>query len=333
MPEFRRDPITGRSVIIAAGRSKRPRQHGARNAQAHGELCPFCAGNEAMTPPEVWALRENDSHGDKPGWTVRVVPNKYPALENHGALAAKKDAFYESLNGLGVHEVIIESPDHEINNMGALSIDQCTAILRAYRARMRALGDDSRWSYLLLYKNHGERAGATLEHVHSQLIALPVMPQSAADELNRTEKHYDSTGHCISCEIVQREVERGERLVSQSEKFIALCPFAPRFGYEAWILPKNHVAAFEQSTDEDIAALAQFLKDFILRLNRALDQPAFNYVICSKPPHQSATRYYHWRIEIMPQIARAAGFEWGSGMYMNAVAPEEAARLLRDAAL
>jgi UDPglucose--hexose-1-phosphate uridylyltransferase len=165
------------------------------------------------------------------------------------------------------------------------------------------------------------------------LIVLPIVPQSAADELTSAKKHYDSTGHCIFCEIVQREVERGERLVSQSDKFIAFCPFAPRFGHEAWILPKNHVAAFEQSTDEDIAALAQFLRDFISRLNRALGQPPFNYVIYSKPPHKNASRYYHWRIEILPQIARAAGFEWGSGMYMNSIAPEEAARLLRDAAL
>jgi len=263
---------------------------------------------------------------------VRVVPNKYPALEDNGASTAKKDSFYESLNGLGIHEVIIESPDHEIN-MGALNIDQCTDILRAYRARMRVLGGDPRWRYLLLYKNQGERAGATLEHLHSQLIALPIVPQSAADELTRAKKHYDSTAHCIFCEIVQREVNCGERLVSQSDKFIAFCPFAPRFSYEAWILPKNHVAAFEQSTDEDITALAQFLRDFISRLNRALDRPPFNYVIYSKPPHQSTTRYYHWRIEILPQIARAAGFEWGSGMYMNSVAPEEAARLLHDAAL
>jgi len=332
MPEFRWDPITGRSVIIAAGRSKRPRLHGAGNGQARGEPCPFCPGNEALTPPEIWALREHHSAADKPGWTVRVVPNKYPALEDHGALTVKRDSFYESLNGLGIHEVIIESPDHEIN-MGALNIDQCADILRAYRARMRAVGDDPRWRYLLLYKNQGERAGATLEHVHSQLIVLPIVPQSAADELTSAKKHYDSTGHCIFCEIVQREVERGERLVSQSDKFIAFCPFAPRFSYEAWILPKNHVAAFEQSTDEDIAALAQFVRDFISRLNRALDRPPFNYVIYSKPPHQSTTRYYHWRIEILPQIARAAGFEWGSGMYMNSVAPEEAARLLRDAAL
>ena len=205
MPEFRWDPITGRSGIIAAARSKRPRQHGAGNGPAHGEPCPFCPGNEALTPPEVWALRENHSDADRPGWTVRVVPNKYPALEDNGASTVKKDSFYESLNGLGIHEVIIESPDHEIN-MGALNIDQCTDILRAYRARMRVLGGDPRWRYLLLYKNQGERAGATLEHVHSQLIALPIVPQSAADELTRAKKHYDSTAHCIFCEIVQREV-------------------------------------------------------------------------------------------------------------------------------
>ena len=193
MPEFRWDPITGRSVIIAAARSKRPRQHGAGNQQAQGEPCPFCPGNEALTPPEVWALRKKDSHADKPGWTVRVVPNKYPALEDQGALTVKKDSFYESLNGLGIHEVIIESPDHEIN-MGTLDIDQYADILRAYRARMRALGDDPRWRYLLLYKNQGERAGATLEHVHSQLIALPIVPPLADDELTRAKNTMTQRG-------------------------------------------------------------------------------------------------------------------------------------------
>lgn len=232
-----------------------------------------------MTPPEIRAHREeNNTQPDTPGWSVRVVPNKYPALENNSNWGKRKSGIYESREGLGVHEVIIESPDHVVN-MGTLSVEQFTEILLAYRERMRKLQTDPRWRYLLIYKNQGARAGATLEHIHSQLLALPAVPQEAADEINGAKKHYDSTGRCVYCEIGQWESERGERLVSQSEKFIALCPFAPRFGYETWILPKHHTAAFEQSTEEDILALAHVLRDFIGKLNRALDNPPFNYVL------------------------------------------------------
>jgi UDPglucose--hexose-1-phosphate uridylyltransferase len=332
MSEFRQDPITGRWVIIASERSKRPRHDRRPDNQSHSGPCPFCAGNEAMTPPEIWAHRENNTQPDTPGWSVRVVPNKYPALASGGWWSDGEDGLYKSQGGFGTHEVIIESPDHVVD-MGALSVEQFTKILRTYQERLRELQTDPRWRYLLLYKNHGTRAGATLEHIHSQLIALPAVPKEAADELNGAKKHFQSTGRCIYCEIIQREGERHERLVSQSEHFIAVCPFAPRFGYETWILPKNHAASFEQSTGEDIAALAHALSGLVSRLNRALNNPPFNYVIHSSPPQQAAMPYYHWHIEIMPQLTRAAGFEWGSGVYMNSIAPEDAARLLRDAVL
>ena len=334
MPQFRKDPVADRWVIIASERAQRPGHHrgDGDRARASAAPCPFCAGNEAMTPPEVWAQRENNTLADAPGWQVRVVPNKYPALENKGNWIPVKNGIYESSNGLGVHEVIIESPDHAIN-MGTLGLDQFAKVLRAYRERMRALRADSRWRYLMLYKNQGEPAGATLEHVHSQLVALPSVPREAADELNGTEKHYDSTGSCVYCDIVQREVESGERLVSNTERFVALCPFAPRFGYEIWILPKNHAAAFEQNTEEDILALAHALKDSIARLNHVLNDPPFNYVIHSAPSPELARPHYHWHIEIMPQLTRAAGFEWGSGTFMNSIAPEDAAGSLRNATI
>ncbi len=217
--------------------------------------------------------------------------------------------------------------------MGTLGLDQFAKILRAYRERMRALRGDPRWRYLMLYKNQGERAGATLEHVHSQLVALPCVPREVIDELNNTKKHFDSTGGCVYCAIVQREIDCGERLVSDTERCVALCPFAPRFGYEIWILPKNHAATFEQNTEEDIVALAHTLKDSISRLNRVLDNPPFSYVIHSAPAQELATPHHHWHIEIMPQVTRAAGFEWGSGMFMNSIAPEDAAQLLRDATI
>jgi UDPglucose--hexose-1-phosphate uridylyltransferase len=332
MPEFRKDPITGRWVIIASERAKRPRHLSQDSAAAESLQCPFCAGNEAMTPPEIWSLRLNSTRANAPGWRVRVVPNKYPALEDLGEWRMNSKGIYQSTNGVGAHEVIIESASHRIN-MGTLSEEQFADVLRAYRERMRVLRNNPRWRYLLVYKNQGEHAGATLEHIHSQLIALPMIPRQAIDELDSAKRHFESTGRCIYCDIVQCEVERGERLVLDSERFVALCPFAPRFAYETWILPKNHEAAFEQSLDDDILAAARSLRDVILRLNRALDDPPFNYFIHSIPIRDAEPTHYHWHIEILPQLTRAAGFEWGSGVHMNSVAPEDAARLLRDAPL
>jgi UDPglucose--hexose-1-phosphate uridylyltransferase len=332
MSELRKDPFTGRSVIIAPERDKRPRQLGARNHLAQCEPCPFCAGNEAMTPPEVWALREKNTRPNSPGWRVRVVPNKYPALEDGSTWTGRQAGIYESWNGLGVHQVIIESPDHLVNP-GMLSEEQFADILSAYRDRMRDLQRDSRWDYLLLYKNQGNLAGATLQHVHSQLVALPFVPTQAIDELRGTKTHHQLTGRCLYCDIIQQELAQRERLVTATDNLVAFCPFASRFAYETWILPKHHQAAFVESSEADILALADVLRDVIRRLNGALEDPPFNYFIHSAPVHETASAHFHWHIEILPQLARAAGFEWGSGSHMNSVAPEDAARLLRVVAL
>ena len=329
MPEFRKDPVTGRWVILAPEREKRPRRLGEMNDAACSESCPFCAGNEAMTPPEVMAYRNEPVPANSPGWSVRVVSNKYPALVDFDARIFAADPIYESRHALGVHEVIIESPDHVVN-MGALGVEQVSQILRAYRERMRELTKDLRWRYILLYKNHGDRAGATFEHIHSQLITLPAVPELANGELSGAKRHYESTGRCIYCEMIERELRQRERVVLNSTHFVAFCPFAPRFAYEIWILPKHHAAAFEQSSDEDILSLASTLRELIAKLNQALDNPPFNYLIHSIPPRETQSAHYHWHMEILPQVARAAGFEWGSGMHINSVTPEDAARLLRD---
>ena len=332
MAEFRQDPLTGRWVIIAPGRAGRPHQIAAPNTSTFHEDCPFCAGNETMTPPEVWALRTTDGEADTPGWRVRVVANKYPALDPRGAETDRSDGLHRATAALGVHEVIIESPDHA-TNLTALDAEHFANILFAYRARWRALTQDRRWRYLMIYKNQGDRAGATLEHVHSQLIALPQVPPQAADELNGAKRHFGVTGRCVFCDIIRREAEQGERLVAESKDFVALCPFAPRFGFETWILPRQHRAAFEDISDRNLVAFGEILREFILRLNRLFDNAPFNYLLHSAPLEDHAAEHYHWHLEILPQLTRAAGFEWGSGMHMNSVAPEEAARLLRGAAV
>lgn len=332
MAEFRQDPLTGRWVIIAPGRAARPHQIAAPNSSTIHEACPFCVGNETMTPPEVWALRTPESEVNTPGWRVRVVANKYPALDPRGVEADRSDGLYRSTAALGVHEVIIESPDHA-TNLTALDGEHFANILFAYRARWRALTLGRRWRYLMIYKNQGDRAGATLEHVHSQLIALPQVPPQAAEELKGAKQHFGVTGRCVFCDIIRREAEQGERLVVESNDFVALCPFAPRFGFETWILPRQHCAAFEDISDRNLVAFGEILREFILRLNRLFDNAPFNYLLHSAPLEDHAAEHYHWHLEILPQLTRAAGFEWGSGMHMNSVAPEEAARLLRGAAV
>ncbi len=332
MGEFRRDPITGRSVIIAAERAQRPRQFGAAKNPSQEEPCPFCAGNEAMTPPEVWAFRAHDSQINRPGWRVRVVPNKYPALENRGPWQGSNENFYQSQPGLGVHEVIIECPEH-VTDMAELADGQFADILRAYSERLGALRGDPRWRYLLIYKNQGDRAGATFEHLHSQLIALPSVPREALDEIAGAKAHFATSGRCIYCEIIERDRVDGKRVIFAHDKFIALCPFAPRFAFETWILPRAHEADFAECSEQELWDCAQALRETIRRLNRALDNPPFNYFIHSQPTDGSALDSYHWHLEILPQLSRAAGFELGSGSNINAVAPEAAAKLLRDVVL
>ncbi|HKY09866.1 MAG TPA: galactose-1-phosphate uridylyltransferase [Candidatus Binatia bacterium] len=330
MSEFRQDPITGRWVIIAPERATRPRHIDIPPAPPPARSCPFCAGHEAMTPPEVWAERGAENKANAPGWRLRIVPNKYPAVVNDSAQSERNEGLYRSMSGAGVHEVIIESPEHVVH-IAALSAGQLAAILRAYRARLRELKKDPRWRFLMVYKNQGERAGATFEHIHSQLIALPYVPFEARCEIDGARRHFEDTGRCIYCDVIRRESEHLERLVLESARFVALCPFAPRFGYETWILPKRHAPSFEESSDDDLAALAECVRAIIVKLNRILPAAPFNFVIHSAPNEIPAATQYHWHMEILPQVARPAGFEWGTGVHMNSVAPEEAARSLRDA--
>ena len=292
------------------------------------EACPFCAGNEAFTPPEVWADRDPKTLADTPGWSIRVVPNKYPAVEDCSGWSRDEEGLYLSWSGFGVHEVIVETPEHVLD-IASLSTVKFGKILHAYRARLRVWQNDPRWSYVFIYKNQGERAGATIEHIHSQLIALPLLPDEIRAEMEGLRGHFEATGQCLYCELVKREAG-SSRLVLESGGFIAFCPFAPRFGYEIWVLPKIHASSLAQSSDREIAALAVLLRTLIAKLNLVQANAPFNYVIHSAPAGGVAANY-HWQIKILPQFSRAAGFEWGSGIHMNPVSPEAAARVLRDA--
>jgi UDPglucose--hexose-1-phosphate uridylyltransferase len=285
-----------------------------------------------MTPPEVLAYGRDPNQIQRPGWTVRVVPNKYPALVSDGSRSEFTDGIYESMNGLGVHEVIIESPNH-IENMAMLSEDQIEQVLLAYRERMLHLRRDKRWRYILLYKNQGIAAGATLPHVHSQLIALPWVPKEVAQEITGAQGYWESTGDCLYCEMIRREIHDRKRIVAEHDRCVVLCPYASRFSYETWILPRKHLATLDASRQEDFAELSRVLRQTLIRLNRQLTNPPFNYTIHSSPLGETAHGFYHWHMEIMPKLTQVAAFELGSGSYINPVAPEDAARRLREVAL
>ncbi len=329
MPELRKDPVVGRWVIIASERSDRPLSFKPAKLETTGELCPFCSGHEDDTPPEVYAVRNPGSLKDSPGWEVRVVPNKFPALKIEGDLEKRGFGIYDRMNGIGAHEVIIESASHT-TEFSDLSPDHICAVLDAYRSRMIDLKKDSRFQYIQIFKNHGEPAGATLEHPHAQLIATPILPRRIVDELRGAEFHYSHRDRCIFCDMVQQEINFRERIVAQTEHHLAFSPFAPRFPFETWILPRQHEAAFEQCSLGSFDDLALILKETIIRINLALNRPAYNFVLHTAPIGMEKSAYYHWHFEVMPKLTKVAGFEWGTGFYINPTPPEEAAAALRN---
>jgi UDPglucose--hexose-1-phosphate uridylyltransferase len=332
LPELRKDPIVGRWVIIATDRAKRPTDFIRERVQIRGSgFCPFCYGNESKTPPEILAYRPDGSQRDTPGWSLRVVPNKFPALGIEGTLNRQGEGLYDKMNGIGAHEVIIETPDHR-TTMANLPASQIESVLWAYRDRILDLKKDTRLKYMLIFKNFGDAAGASLEHTHSQLIALPVVPKRVQEEVIGSRDYYGYKERCVFCDMIRQEASSGVRLVAENERFFALCPFAPRFPFELWIVPKEHQSSFEESSRSDYQHLATLLKDMLGRLEAVLDHPAYNYIIHTSPVPDGVNDYYHWHLEIMPKLTKLAGFEWGTGFYINPTPPEEAAKFLREAA-
>ena len=331
MPELRKDPIVGRWVIIATDRARRPTDFIRERVQIRGSgFCPFCYGNESKTPPEVLAYRSDGSQPNKAGWTLRVVPNKFPALGIEGTLNRQGEGLYDKMNGIGAHEVIIETPEHR-TTMAALPAEQIESVLWAYRDRIVDLKKDTRFKYMLIFKNFGDAAGASLEHTHSQLIALPVVPKRVQEEVTGARDYYAYKERCLFCDMIRQEFSSGVRLVAENEKFFALCPFAPRFPFELWIVPKDHQSSFEESSRTEFRHLAALLKDMLGRLEAVLDHPAYNYIIHTSPVPDGVNDYYHWHLEIMPKLTKVAGFEWGTGFYINPTSPEESAKFLREA--
>ncbi len=331
MPELRKDPVTGRWVIISTERRKRPSDFRIERAARLGvEYCPFCPGHEELTPPEVLAYRSNGSGRNGPGWDLRVIPNKYPALQVEGNLDREGEGLFDRMNGIGAHEVIIESADHT-KTLATMTDGEVERVLWAFRERVQDLKNDRRFRYILIFKNHGAAAGATLEHPHSQLIALPIIPDFVREEIEGARRHFEAKERCVFCDIVRQEVASGKRVIAENAEMVAIAPYAPRFPFETWILPRRHGARFEDAPRSEYEALARLLRSLLQRMNRALELPAYNMIVHSSPFSQETGDYYHWHIEIIPKLTKVAGFEWGTGFYINPTSPEEAARVLREA--
>jgi UDPglucose--hexose-1-phosphate uridylyltransferase len=331
MPQLRKDLTSRTWVIIANERGKRPHDFKVATDEKKGESnCPFCPGHEQETPPEVLALGREEQAPDTPGWSVRVVPNKFPALSGEADDPSFQDGPLVQKTGIGAHEVIVESADHN-STFGTHSQEQMERILSAMIARIKELRLDARLQYVQLFKNAGRKAGASLEHTHCQLVATPIIPPTVEEELQCGHFYYEQHKSCVWCEILNKAQEHG-RIVEASGHFAVLCPFASRVPYQVLILPTRHDGEFDSLTPEEIKDLSGILKRTVQRLEVAFNYPPYNLQWHISPLQGPGhyDQYFHWHLELLPRLTIAAGFELGSGIYINPTAPELAAQELRE---
>ena len=340
MPQLRKDPIIGRWVIIATERAKRPGDFGITpQKDESAKECPFCEGREHNTPKEIYAIRKHNTQPNTSGWDVRVVPSVSPILKIEGNVMNRHGVgVYDVVDGIGAHEIIIESPQH-IANISELGVEHINKIINTYIARIKDLGNDKRLKYVLVFKNFGlEAGGGDINHTRSQIIATPINPKRVKEELVGARRYFEFKERCIFCDMIKQELKDGIRVVAEIDGFVVLSPFASRFPFEVWILPKRHSCDFYHIQEDEIKKLANVLKTVLSKLSKALNDPPYNYVIHTAPFRnitktgywRSIDQDYHWHIEITPRLTHVAGFEWGTGFYINPTPPEDAAKFLRE---
>lgn len=296
-----------------------------------GRICPFCTGYETKTPPEVLAVRDG-SGTNQPGWSLRVVPNKFPVLGIEGALNRQGEGMFDKMDGVGAHEVVVETSVHT-DSLASMPEKQVERVMWAFRERILDLKKDRRLRYILLFKNYGSAAGATLDHPHSQLIALPVVPKRVQEEIDGAKRYFAFKERCIFCDMIRQESKDHTRVVTETDRFIVIEPWASRFPFETWILPRRHQSHFEEQDQNDLQNLAWVLRSTLRKLDRVLEATPYNFVVHTAPVQEAANEHFHWHIELMPKLTKVAGFEWGTGFYTNPTPPEESAKFLREAGL
>ncbi len=334
LPELRKDLITGEWVIIATERAKRPDKFkgtpSGANIKTSTESCPFCYGNESMTPKEVFTICS--SRQRKPntkGWQVRVVPNKFPALLSNLPLESSKVGIYDVMNGFGVHEVIIVSPKH-IHSIAELKLGEFELMVNSYVNRMRSLRNDERIKSIIIMHNQGKEAGASLDHIHSQLFALPLIPPVLGKELSGTLGYFNSNNSCAMCDILKFESREDKRVVFEDKNFMVIEPFASSSPYETWIVPKKHSPSFESLEAEEISSFSYCLEVVMDFFYSDLNNPPFNYYIHTSPTFIDTSKYFHWHLELFPKLTIKAGFEMGTGVNINITRPEFTAEFMKE---
>jgi len=339
MAEFRHDPVHRRWVIVTVDRKRGPNDFEIPERVPDEGFCPFCEGQESKTPPEVYAVRSG-SNPDRPGWKVRVFPNKYPALTGQSEKIERgAHGIYDWINGVGSHEIIVEHPQHHIffQQMG---LEHLALLIETYRRRMAALMEDVRFRYVMLYKNHGFGSGASLNHQHTQIIAMPIIPHTAAIALAVARQHFHYKERCLFCDLINQELAEGSRIVAQNDDFLCFVPYASRLPFEMCIMPKKHHHDFATMDDRLLAPAAEIIYQAIGRLAGLFGDPPFNLNLLTSPNtnqlpkragYWSTLSYdWHWQIEIVPRLGSIQGFEWETGLFINPTPPEEAARFLRE---
>ncbi|MBL7131884.1 MAG: galactose-1-phosphate uridylyltransferase [Candidatus Omnitrophica bacterium] len=331
MAQLRRDPVVGRWVIVDTDTPGKPGDFEKEKHHWKEGVCPFCYGNEGLTPPEIEAIRQPDTKPDRPGWQVRVVPNKFPALQIEGELNRRGVGLYDMSNGTGAHEVIIQAPFHH-KEIPDLTNNEVFQIIQMCCRRSEDLKMDRRFKYIMLFKNYGFSAGVSLAHPHLQLIALPMIPKNPSEELEGALDYFEYRQRCLFCDMLRQEIQEKKRIVAENKDFVAFCPFVSRFTFEIWVLPRVHNSSYCDMTTSEMENLAQILKEVLSRLRLVLSDPAYNFIIHTAPINMGngQLQHYHWHIEIMPKLTRIAGFEWGTGFYVCSTPPEMAAKYLRE---
>ena len=331
LPEIRLNPVTGDWVIVATERARRPEDFARRRERpalpARSDSCPFCPGNEAMTPEETF--RVPDGAG---GWLVRTMPNRFPALTPEGELLHRREDGHAVVSGVGRHEVIVETPRHDVG-AALLPVAHVAAVLAAYRHRVLALYEDRRIEHVILFKNHGEGAGTSLQHSHSQIVGMPVMPVQLRNRLEEALRHWSDRGECVYCGCLADELRQEVRVVAQNASFAAFVPHAALSPFHQWVFPKRHGAFFGEVSDAELEDLASLLHDVLGRLHFGLDDPDYNFVIRSLSPADGTVKHFHWYLSLIPRVSKAAGFELGTGMFINTALPEASAAFLRSVPL
>ena len=336
MPELRQNPATKEWVIIATERAQRPEAFKREKEEEPAsdktsDSCPFCTGNEKLTPPEVMAYRDYGTKPNTPGWWIRVIPNKFPALTPQGNIQRiMLDDFFRYMDGVGEHEVIIEDPRHD-QTIATMPQKQVEEIFLAYRERCLMLKKDPRFEHIQIFKNHGPAAGTSVRHPHSQLIASPITPMHIRHRVEEAMRYFDDNGECVFCVMLKKELKNKERLILETDSFAAFVPFAAKSPFETWVVPKKHDSSFESIKPQTCKELGYVMKVLLSKVYTSLKDPDYNFIIRSSPCHEKDVEYYHWHIHIIPRVAQAAGFELGSGMFINTIIPENAARFLKEA--